>query len=488
MATAPPLAASRTFHWRPLAWPVLLAVTIGLTLMLAWTGYTASDDASYYAGAQHWLANPPYAGNDHWTTRFPVVLSFAGALLIFGKQSFLPFGATALAWYAALVAVGGRATASIAGPKAGWIAAILVASMPVIASEASTVGCDLAEALFLLTGAWLIGATMDKPQRGGPAIAAGLCFGLAILCRETAALALLGFAPLLLVGRPVPRRTLVLVGLAAATVLLGEAAFQWALTGDPFHRYALAFNHDSHIDRSANLEGNLLVHPAIDPLLVLLVNNDFALLFWLALAATLMGLHHRLDSLQRRRLLIPICLGAAAFLLVALLSTKLVLNPRYFTMPALAAAMLVAIWLSKLAPPARAWLLLTAVGANLLMLSAQNAHPRWPAEALVAAAAAHPGETVFATRETIHRAELPLRFAGIGNVRSGTAGVGQLYLAREDGLTPGQLVTRYAAPPTPLGGIVRTLRLQGQLPAAVRRRLLEPEPAMLLLRMGPPRT
>ncbi len=47
----------------------------------------------------------------------------------------------------------------------------------------------------------------------------------------------------------------------------------------------LAFHHDSHIDLAANEEGNVLVHPATDPLLVLLVNDDFALLFWGVTAA-----------------------------------------------------------------------------------------------------------------------------------------------------------------------------------------------------------
>ncbi len=47
------------------------------------------------------------------------------------------------------------------------------------------------------------------------------------------------------------------------------------MTGHPLNRWDVAFHHDSHIDRAANLEGDLLVQPAIDPLLVLLVNEDF---------------------------------------------------------------------------------------------------------------------------------------------------------------------------------------------------------------------
>lgn len=463
-----------------LAWPALLLVAILLTLALGWTGYIASDDAAYYEGALRWLTDPPFPGGDHWTTRFPIILSLAAALAIFGK-GYVAMSAAALAWYLALVAIIGLFTARIGGRTAGWIAAILVATLPVVASEASTIGCDLAEAFFLIAGLWLIGSASTGWKH---AFAAGLCFGLAIISRETAALALLGFAPLFLLGRPISRKALLVMGGGAVCLLLGEAAFQWALTGEPLRRYTIAFHHDSHIDRAANLEGNLLVHPVIDPLLVLLINNDFALLFWLGLAAVVSGFHHRLDKLQRRRLLVPAALAASAFLLVALLTTKLVLNPRYFTLPALVAAIVTAIWLAGLGARARLMLLGAAVAANLLMVSAQNAHPQWAAEALVLAAAEHNGEAVFTDPETRHRAEHRLAFAGLTNAHAAAPTPGRLYLAAEDeGSFGPRPLARYAPPPTPLGEAVRALGLAHALPATIARRLLEPTPAMLLWRV-----
>ena len=467
---------------RPLAWPTLLLFAITLTLALGWTGYIASDDAAYYEGAVRWLSDPPFAGSDHWTTRFPVILSLAAALAIFGK-GYVAMGAAALAWYFALVAIVGLFTARIGGRTAGWIASILIATMPVVASEASTIGCDLAEASFLIAGIWLISAASAGWQRP---FAAGLCFGLAIISRETAALALLGFVPLFLLGRPVPRRRLLIMGIGAACLLLAEAAFQWALTGDPLRRYALAFNHDSHIDRAANLEGNLLVHPAVDPLLVLLVNNDFAQIFWLALAALATGFHHKLDQYQKRQLLIPAMLAATAFLLVALLTTKLVLNPRYFILPALVAAMVTAIWLARTDARVRLLLLGAAVSANLLMLSAQNAHPRWDAEALVLAAATHRDEVVLTNPRTSHRAEHPLAFAGLTNARAAAPAPGRLYLAAEDeGLFAARPLARFAPPPPPLGRLIRWIGLANALPPAIAHRLLDPGPAMLLWRLEP---
>jgi 4-amino-4-deoxy-L-arabinose transferase-like glycosyltransferase len=466
-------------------WPLLFGLVVLLALGIGWTGYTSSDDASYYNGAVRWLADPPYAGDDHWTTRFPVVLSLAATLALLGR-GFAAFGAAAMFWYVALILVFGLFAARIGGRRAGWIAAILAATMPVIADQASTVGCDLPEALFLIGGTWLLSGCIDEPVRAERrAFVAGISFGLAILCRETALLALAGLLPLFLLGRPVSRKILLIAGAGAASLLLAEMIFQAALTGDPLRRYMLAFNHDSTIDRAANREGNLLVHPALDPLLVLLVNNEFALLFWMAVAALAAGVHRLMEEGQKRRLLLLVALGAAAFLLVGALATKLVLNPRYFTVTALAATMIVAVWLARMSPWPRAALLGGAVAANLLMLSVENKHPRWPAEALVIAAAAHPGELLFTDQETRHRADQPLAFANLRNAHAGQPSLDRLYLASEDaGKFGTRPLARYPAPPTPLGWWIGRMGYGDKLPDRIARRLLRPMPAMLLWRVG----
>ena len=465
-------------------WPLFLGLAVLLALGIGWAGYTSSDDAAYYNGAARWLTDPPYPGDDHWTTRFPVVLSLAMALVLLGK-GFAAFGAAALFWYAALIVTFGLFAARIGGNRAGWIAAILAATMPLIADSGSTVGCDLPEALFLIGGTWLLSGCIDRPDRAGRAFAAGLSFGLAIICRETALLAIAGLFPLFLLGRPIARRTLLVAGAGAACLLLGEMAFQAAMTGDPLRRYMLAFNHDPAVDRAANLEGNILVHPAIDPLLVLFVNNDFALLFWLAAAALGAGAWQRLDGIEKRRLLLLVALGTAAFLLVGALTTKLVLNPRYFLMTALAATLFVAVWLARMPYRPQAVLLAGAVATNLLMLSMENKHPRWPAEALVIAAAAHPGEAVLTDRETRHRADQPLAFAGLDNALAGLPATGRLYLAREDaGRFGTRPLARYPAPPTPLGRLIDRTGLTGTLPPPLARRLIRPNPTILLWRVG----
>ncbi len=428
-----------------LAWPALVMLVGVISVAVGWTGFIASDDQFYYFGALEWAKNGPFAGDSHWTTRFPLVLSLAAAIKAVGAGA-VALNVTAIAWYGAFVTVGILLARRIAGERAGWMAGLLFASMPLIATGGSIVNCDNPEAVFLMLGAWLLVGEVERP-RAGRCLLAGIAFGLAMLSRETAVLALSGLGILFLLGRPFPRRALLTVGFGAALVLLGEAAFQWAMTGDPLHRYALAFNHDSSLDRAANEEGNLLIHPALDPLLVLFVNNEFALLFWLAIPA---ALALRRGGMDWRRFAPMLAMGAASFALVALLSHKLVLNPRYFTPTAVAAAILVAAWLARMTPRRAAAVLAVAVAANLAMLSLQNNHPRWEATALVAAAAADPSRPVAASPDTLSRAELRLHWAGLTNVRSDARHA--LVPADEAGGL--EIVERYPAPWRPAGALL----------------------------------
>lgn len=464
-------------------WPWALAVLIAgvAALWIGWIGFIASDDSLYHAGAMRWLVDPPYAGDDHWATRFPLTLTFAAMLALVG-QGFAAFALTALIFYGALVAVTGVFAARVAGARAGWIAALLTATLPVVVSHASTVSVDLAEAAALMLGAMLLVDVRADARGYARGIGAGVAFGIAILCRETSVLPLAALLPLFLLGRPVPRGVLVAAGVGTLIVLGGEALFQYALTGDPLRRYTIAFHHDEHIDRAANHEGNFLLWPPVDPLLVLLVNDDFGMLFWIAIVAVATGLRRFVGAEGRRRLVVPAAMALASFVLVSVLVHKLVLNPRYFTLPALVAVIVVAAWSARLAAVRRTILLGVIVATNLLLLGVGNAHPRWPMEALVLASAAHPHEIVAGDPTDVRRAHIPMAFAGSDNIRYAPAPPGGLEIAIAAAAPPDTIIAHYPSPPTRIGAIVRTLGLEPLVPAAIARRLFAPSPDVVLLR------
>ncbi len=478
---------TRVDLWRTrIGWTALLVMLLAGAIGIGWTGFIASDDSLYFAGAEHWLDNPPFAGDNHWSTRFPLLWSFDVMLLVLGR-GFAAFAATALFWYGVLVALVGLYVRRLGGDRAGWIAALLVGTMPVIIGNATTVGVDLIEAALLLGGAWLLGDA--DGARGGwrGGYAAGLCFGTAIICRETSLLAMLAFGPLFLIGRPVSRSALIAAGVGLLTVLGGEAAFQAWQTGVPFRRYDIAFHHDSHIDRAANMEGNFLVHPVIDPLLVLLINDDFGLIFWIALLAigvTGMAFWRRPGA---EPLVVLGAMALADFVLVAVLYNKLVLNPRYFTLPAILAVTIAALWLDRVSAWPRRAIIATVVASNLLLLSVGNAHPRFEMEALIAACRSHSGEIVSGDPVSVRRASLPMRFEGLANARYAPAAPGALLIVEEGAPVTGTVVARYPSQPTRLGALIRSIGLEARVPGAIKRRMFAPNPTMLLIRTLPQR-
>jgi 4-amino-4-deoxy-L-arabinose transferase-like glycosyltransferase len=468
-----------------LHWAIALGMLGIVALWIGWIGFLDSDDSLYYYAAARWVDQPPFAGDNHWATRFPVVMSFAALLALFGK-GLAAFHIMSIGWFVALITITGLFAKSIAGSRAGWIAAILVATMPTLATFASIVNCDMTEATFLIGGAWLLGSAgkADRPLRHG--VYAGLCFGMAALSRETAVLPLIGLFPVFLFGRPVQRKVLLASAAGFAIVLLGEAAFQWAVTGDPLRRYAIAFNHDSHIDRAANMEGNFLVHPAIDPIVVLLINDDFALLFWLGIAAVAAGAWRYLAYGAQQRLAVIAWMGAANFLFVAALTHELVLNPRYFALAALVMVVIVAIWLARMAPQTGFLLLAAAVAANLLAMGLANNHPRWVIDAALIAARDHPNAIILGSHETVERAGLLLKFSGLNNLRAGAPTPGKLYLASDDGPPiHGLAIARYPSPPTILGGMIQDIGLGPILPGRIGKRILAPNPQATLWMVSP---
>lgn len=460
---------------------VALVLLLGLAIAVGWTGYIASDDALYYVGADRWLTHPPFAGDTHWSTRFPLIWTFDVMLLALGR-GFAAFAATALFWYAVLVAIVAFFVRRIASDRAAWIAALLVGTMPVVIANATTVSIDLLEASMLLSGAWLLGEAGERRKGLLRGVAAGICFGTAILGRETAILSLVGLGPLFLIGKPVRREVFIAAGVGLALVLGAEALFQYAMTGLPLRRYDIAFHHDSHIDRAANLEGNFLIHPAIDPLLVLLINDDFGLLFWVAIAAVTAGGRAAVARGVPKPTIVLAAMALADFLLVAVLVHKLVLNPRYFTVPTLLAVVIVAIWLDGLGNRARWGILALLVATNLGFLSLSNRHPRWEMEALVDACRHHPTDIVYADPVSVRRAAISLRFAGLDNARYLPAAPNGLVIVSANDPVKGVVIARYPSPPTLAGAVVRQMGVARFVPEAIGRRLFSPSPDYVLVR------
>lgn len=130
------------------------------------------------------------------------------------------------------------------GPKAGLLAGLLVACLPLAVSEARALRADLPAATFLGWGMFCLwtGTTASRTgSRVGLGLLSGILFGMSWLAKETIVLAAPAIACVgILLARREGVRGWIALGccVGAGLLVLGaEAAAYAARTGDPLHRF-----------------------------------------------------------------------------------------------------------------------------------------------------------------------------------------------------------------------------------------------------------
>ena len=488
---------------------IILAV-LALALALGWVGYLGSDDGAYAGGASRWISDFPYLGQNHWELRHPTVLPVALSFLLFGVSeatlvlpTVLYAAATALATYGFVTRCAGRG--------AGLLAAILLLATPLFAVTASYANPDIPELLFVILSLWAFSAAIDRPNPHGLLFAAGLAAGLAWLTRETSAGLVLSYGLLFLAGHGVKRAGYFTIGAGFLVVWGTELALLWAATGDPLYRLKIDLAHDEVLRAATggqlDFAGNLTVHPLLNPFLVLLANQEFGLLYWLAApAAVWLCLPRRQSAavlgLARR----VATVGVVWFAFIAISAGVLYLVPRYFSVTTWAASTLLAVWLARAVAPVRplvAGALLAAVLAvDALCLYVENKELFFPERALVEFAR-RSDQPVYTDPRTLQRADFLLQNAGVRDrVRDEPPPPGAQFLAVPANAARGRGGNRifnpadYAPGPdwTPVwtadpgrkwsGVALESLGLGRFVPAGVLRRLDRPNPPVVVYRRG----
>jgi hypothetical protein len=404
----------------------------------------------------------------------------------------------------------------------GVAAAFATASMIVLPGftvVATYLNSDMPELFFVCCAFWLVVTARRWPEHSARWLLAGLLLGAAFVTRQTA-MAAVAFVGVLFLFRPdAPRSKYLLTAAAFLVVIAADWLYLTAMTGEPFYRFQVDFNHD-RVDRFAEAarveqtgglldkEGNLSVNVFLDPFLALFVTQKYALLFWLAVPALLSAWKLR-QSAERQVLMLAASLGLAYFLFVAL-NPKLYLVPRYLIVVAWCAAILVGAWLARLWNEGpRAMVVATlglGLGAGILALSVENINPRFVERQLVDWVSRHPGSTIHVDPETAIRSRYYFRFAGQSAeaVSTEAPSSGATVLASPERLQqctvmprckdrvnefrPGPEWTRIEsleAPPRPIGRWLRALGLEQRIPADISRRLFAPGGRANVYTVGP---
>jgi 4-amino-4-deoxy-L-arabinose transferase-like glycosyltransferase len=388
-----------------------------LLVALSWVGFIASDDVTYAKGAYGWMEHFPYVGG-HGTIRYPITIPMALSFGTFGENEFamvLP----SLLYLILFLVMAWRITRDVAGPLPAFCALFACVTNPLIVVQSSIANVDVIE-MALLFGAWLLCFRCLEERVGKwRLLGAGALVGIAFLTRETAIFVAPYFGLLFLAGHRFNRWQYLWMAAGFLAIWLIELAYLGIMTGDPFYRFNIALHHDPTINRAIDLAGNVIVSPLIDPLLVLLINQEFMLLMFMAIPLGIWlcfsgSIPPRLRYFARLIALFGLCW----FLCIGAAQKLLPLNPRYFMITTTMACLLTGIglgWLTKegrgMARLAGLGGLILLVGTNLAGIYVENRDPAFGEEKLVEVLASRPKATIATDPMTRYRAELPLRWA-----------------------------------------------------------------------------
>jgi 4-amino-4-deoxy-L-arabinose transferase-like glycosyltransferase len=401
------------FNWLTLVGLALLSAAM---LSYAWVGFIGSDDALYVNGA-YALFTPEVFSGRHWSFRTPLILPMRGSLEVLGPQVFaivLPM----LVYFAALVATTLWAMRRFANANAAVVAAVVLMTTNLFAIGATIAYIDPVEAFWVLLSFWLFVWAIEEGAPTKLLLLAGAAAGVAFLSRETTVFYLVFLGLLFLAGFGMSRwRYWIMAGGFLAVWVL-EALLMTLLFGDPLHRMMQSLGHDSTINRGVDLAGNIIVSPWIDPILVMLLNQEFGLLFWLAIPLMIWAnIRAPFDAKTNRLVRLLSVLALTWFLCGALAWKLLPLNPRYFMIPAYAAIMVMAICLVHFwqwgARKTVAAALLGVVGLNVACVYIENKSPLWGEFELARLLRENPNETIHVDPQTYRRIALYLKWNGL---------------------------------------------------------------------------
>lgn len=394
----------------------LFAALLAFALLVAWgwVGFIGSDDWTYAIGAYGWLENFPYVG-EHGTIRYPITIPIALSLLTLGEHEF------AVVLPSLLYMVGFLALAWVSVKRAGdgWLAfgaLVALITSPLLVVQSSIASVDIVEMFFLFASVNLFWRCVEDGPDAKRLFFAGGLAGLAFLTRETAIFIALFYAIYFAIGYRFHRKHYLWITAGFLAVWAVEVIYLWIMTGDPLYRITIALNHDSSIDRTIDLAGNVILHPAIDPLLVLLANQEFMALFFMAIPlGGWLCFSRSIEPRLQRFARIVAMLGLVWFVTAGAAQKLLPLNPRYFMITCASACILTGIALAVLWQRERKqWTiaLVTAflLGTNLLGIYVENKDSMFGEHTLAKIARERPDSIIYTDPMTRYRADMLLRW------------------------------------------------------------------------------
>jgi 4-amino-4-deoxy-L-arabinose transferase-like glycosyltransferase len=402
---------------------LLVCALSALWIWSSWVGYLHSDDTYYAAAARGWISEFPYVGTTHWGLRHTIVLPMAAGFAVFGVNEFtliLPFTI-----YAALLLTGiWFFLRSRTGDLSAALAVLIAASTPILAEGASLGATDLVEAFYVLLSFWLFHMAAEERRNRALLIGSGIAAGFAWLTRETSVSLLAFYGVMFLFSRRLPRTDYFWMAGGFIAVWLADTIYLGINTGDLLHRLNTSLRGVSRdnpalgeqVAQGFDQHGNIATPEFVRPLTMLLTNRSFALLFWVGIPAALHLCFWAAIPTKVKDLVRLSCgLALTWFLVLAYGMYWLWDIPRYQTVTAVVACIVVAVWVRfVLLPrsiPAAAALLVGVLAVSTLAGLVANP-PSLFGERVLAAWARSYAEPIYTDSGTLQGAGFLLETGG----------------------------------------------------------------------------
>jgi 4-amino-4-deoxy-L-arabinose transferase-like glycosyltransferase len=398
----------------------LIAILTAAILAFAWVGFIAADDRASSEAAMRWLTDGFYVGDTVWALRHPHVLGIAASYALFGFGEFQLILPAIIYLLLILVAVYVFLN-RFAGRRAALAACVLLVLTPLMNAHATTASNDITEAFFVLLSIFLFWWAKESTTPLRILFCAGVAVGLGWVTRETSAGLILSYGLMFLAGSRYLRRDYLVMAAGAVSVVSVEMAYMTVMTGNPFYRYEIDLfrqatgvkDHASQVvnnvilpgvgEAVSSVPGNVSAHWLVDPFLSILFNQEFGLVFWVAVPIAVWLCFAQKVDRTHRDLARFLSLVAVVWFLVIAFGLSLREIPRYFMVSAVIAVILTGIWSANYWDVVSRKVLIAVVGgviiANILGIYVENRNFLY-GERAVAKLIAERGETVYTDKRT----------------------------------------------------------------------------------------
>jgi len=414
---------------------ILLLLLAAAIVSFSWVGYIASDDMMYAEGAKELLSEFPYIGENHWALRYTLVVPIAISFAFFGISEYsLTFVAT-LYFFANLLLIY-YSFSKVFNYQAAFLVILLFATTPLFAVYASIPNVDIVELFYVYLSIWFFYLAVKNSPSLVFLLYSGMAAGLAWWTRETSIALLIFYFFLFLFGYRIQRWQYFLVGIGFAFFFLSELVYYWLLEGDPLYRIWIDLDQGrsslpkEYLQRLATNTGNLELTPFLNPLLALLFNDEFGLIFFITFPALIWMKKRRLGKDQYLFAWLITGLGMTWFITKGYIIPGVDL-PRYYSVTAFGSVAIIGIWLSSELIEKRKtpFFILTflLITTNISFIYASNREPRFGERTLVLLAK-KTSETIYTDPFTLSRARLLLEDANVSDrVNEGLPLASKLY-------------------------------------------------------------